>query len=294
MKPPAFEYVRPSTLDEALQALADTTVEAKVLAGGQSLIPLLNFRLAFPSRLVDIKGIAALDYIRSDGARLRIGAATSTATVERSAEVARHLPILSEACHWVGHVQIRNRGTIGGSIAHADPSAEIPALCVLLDAELTVRSQARTRSVKANGFFHGFLTTGLEKDEILEEVSFPILPDGTRWGFREFAVRRGDFALAGAGCVLRTAKEGTVEEARTVLFGATDFPVRSTKAESALTGKRLNAEMIQETARAATEALREETAGDADRLYRLEVAEVMLRRALQDATTEGKSRGGAQ
>jgi carbon-monoxide dehydrogenase medium subunit len=294
LKPPAFDYVRPSTVDEAVALLADSEQDAKVLAGGQSLIPLLNFRLAFPTRLVDVKGIHGLDYIRVDGDHLRIGATTLTRSVELSPEVARVLPILTEACHWVGHVQIRNRGTVGGSIAHADPSAEIPALSVLLDAELKVRSNSATRIAASNGFFQGFLSTGLEKGELLEEIAFPIPNRQARWGFREFAVRRGDFALAGAACVLSSGNDGTIEDARAVVFGATDFPVRVAATENDLRGKRLTGDVIEAAARSAGVALQAETNGDADRAYRVEVAEVMLRRALDDAMSEGKSGGGGQ
>ena len=293
VKPPAFEYVRPSSLDEAVRLLADPAKESKVLAGGQSLIPLLNFRLAYPRRLVDIKGIAELAYIRRDGDRLRIGATTRTRDIEESDAVAAALPLLTEACHWVGHVQIRNRGTIGGSLAHADPSAELPAVCVLLDAELKVRGSAGTRTTSANGFFHGFLSTDLAPDEILEEVAFTIPAAGTRWGFREFAHRRGDFALAGAACTLRLNRDGVVEQAVALVFGATPSPRRSAAAAAMLHGNRVTNEAIREAAQMTRRELASEPAGDSEQAYRQELCEVMLVRALTDAVNEGASRGVA-
>ncbi len=292
MKPPAFEYVRPATLDEAVTLLADSSRENKVLAGGQSLIPLLNFRLAFPQRLVDIKGIASLSSLRREGNALVIGATTPTREVELSSTVKQALPILSEATRWVGHVQIRNRGTVGGSIAHADPSAEIPALCVLLGAEFLVRSPRGSRTAAAEDFFHGFLSTDLQPDEVLEAVRFPIPVAGSRWGFREFALRRGDFALAGAGCVLEVSG-GAVTDARAVVFGASDVPIRASDAESALQGQRLTKETIAQAAARAGTRLQATAAGDADRAYRAEVAEVMLRRALEDALDHGETPAGA-
>jgi carbon-monoxide dehydrogenase medium subunit len=287
--------MRPSTLDEAVRLLADTTTESKILAGGQSLIPLLNFRLAFPQRLVDIKGIAELAYIRrSPGqpGRLNIGATTRTRDIEQSKDVQQSVPILAEACHWVGHVQIRNRGTIGGSLAHADPSAEIPAVCVLLDAELKIRGKQGTRTAKANGFFHGFLSTDLAPDEILEEISLPTLPQGARWGFREFAHRRGDFALAGAACTLQLNPDGSIKEARAVIFGATDAPARASATEASLKNKKPVQQTIQDAASQASRSLQQTRDGQShnpDRAYRTELAEVMLRRALEDAVRHGRT-----
>jgi aerobic carbon-monoxide dehydrogenase medium subunit len=281
MKPPPFEYSRPSTVADAVGLLAQAGDEGKLLAGGQSLVPLLNFRLASPRLIVDLNRVAELSYTRRDNGMLRLGAMTRTRELETSHEIATANPLVAHAAHWIGHVQIRNRGTVGGSLAHADPAAELPALCVLLGAELKVRGQNGERSVAAEGFFHGLMTTGLNSDDVLTELAIPVLPAGTKWGFREFAQRHGDFAVAGAACTLGR------DEARLVLFGVTDAPVRCIEAERELS-RRVDSKALDAALAAARRQLAQSDDGGR-RAYQRQVAEVMLRRALEDAAGRGQS-----
>src|SRR5581483_3626621 len=186
MKPPPFEYDAPTTLGEALDLLAEYGDDAKVLAGGQSLVPLLNFRLARPDRLVDLNGVAELAGLREESGELVIGSMTRTAELERSPAVAARFPLLREAVRFVGHFQIRNRGTVGGSVAHADPAAELPAVLLALGARFLAASKAGVRAVAADDFFHGHFTTALRADEVLTEIRVPA-PTGSGYGFEELA-----------------------------------------------------------------------------------------------------------
>jgi len=224
MKPPPFEYDAPTTLGEALDLLAEHGDEAKVLAGGQSLVPLLNFRLARPDRLVDLNRVAELAGIREEEGELVLGAMTRTGELERSALVAGRFPLLLEAAHFVGHFQIRNRGTVGGSVAHADPAAELPAAFLALRARFTAASRGGTRSIAADDFFHGHFTTALRADEILIEIRVPA-PTGRGYGFEELARRPGDFALGGIACALG-------DSPRVVALGLAGRPVRLAAAEA--------------------------------------------------------------
>src|SRR5438552_13449925 len=196
MKPAAFEYVAPHSLEEAVEALSNGGADAKLLAGGQSLIPLLNFRLARPSLLVDLNRVADLAYVAQRDRGIAIGAMTRQVTIERNAALATQQPLLVEAIAWVGHTAIRSRGTVGGSLAHADPAAELPAVAVCLDAQLSIVGPHGRRTVAAQGFFQGYLTTVLEPDEILQESGLPPLAPSTGQAWLEFARRHGDFALA--------------------------------------------------------------------------------------------------
>jgi CO/xanthine dehydrogenase FAD-binding subunit len=281
MKPADFEYVRPETVAEAIAALQGSDGEGKLLAGGQSLVPLMNFRLATPRLLVDINRTAGLaDVARADG-HLRIGAMARMRALETEPLVRQMHPLLAAAASWVGHVQIRNRGTVGGSLAHADPAAEIPAICVLADAELGISGPDGDRVVQAADFFLGFLYTSLGESDVLTEIRIPVLDQGDGWGFREFAHRRGDFALAGSAATLRIT-DGIVERARCVVFGTPDRPVRSPSAEAALVGAAASPDRLAEAARiAADEALLEDPRPDA--AYRRALTETMVRRALEDA-----------
>jgi carbon-monoxide dehydrogenase medium subunit len=294
MKPPDFEYARPSSVPEAVALLAAAGGDGKILAGGQSLVPLLNFRLATPALLVDINRISELGYVVEDGETLRVGAGTRMRTLELDPLVRERIPILRAAAAWVGHVQIRNRGTVGGSIAHADPAAEVPAICALLDAELVAVGPRGERRIAASSFFAGFLTTDLREDEVLVEARFPIPAPAARWGFREFAQRRGDFALAGAAAMISGAADGTVDQARVVVFGTADRPLRATDAEVGLAGATLSPHAIAAAASsAAAAAAAEDPRPDAD--YRRRLTETMVRRALEDAVahraTDGSNDG---
>ena len=263
MKPAAFEYRAPRSLDEALH-LIDTNREAKLLAGGQSLVPVLNFRLASPPLLIDLNRIGALAGIReeADGA-LVIGAMTRHRAIEKSQLVRRANPLLSAAMPHIAHAQIRNRGTIGGSLAHADPAAELPAVCVACDAEMLIRHASGTRRVPARQFFRGFFTTALEPNEILASIRFPAWPAHRRHGFVELARRRGDFAIVG---VALTAEGGKADIA---IFGAEEVP-------RLFAGERVTPDTPGSIA--ARCAPRSDHHASAD--YRRELIEVLTRRAL--------------
>jgi CO/xanthine dehydrogenase FAD-binding subunit len=225
VKPPPFAYHAPPSIEEALPLLGD---DSTVLAGGQSLVPLLNLRLARPEVVIDINGIAELDYIRADDGPLRIGAMTRQSALERSELVARGWPLLSKAIRHVGHPQIRSRGTVGGSVAHADPAAELPAALIALGARVHLRSAGGPRAVDASEFFLGPLYTARRPDELLVEIEVPAEPDRAGCGFAEHARTHGDFATAGAAAVVRPGRAGIA------LFGAGPAPARAEAAERAL------------------------------------------------------------
>jgi CO/xanthine dehydrogenase FAD-binding subunit len=228
VKPAPFDYRAPASVADALPLLG---LESSVLAGGQSLVPLLNLRLARPELVVDVNGIAELDYLHADNGPLRIGAMTRQVTLERSELVRRRWPLLHKAVGFVGHPQIRSRGTVGGSVAHADPAAELPAALVALDAVIHLRSAEGSRSVAAGDFFRGALYTAREPDELLVEVEVPEQPDGARSGFAEHARTHGDFATAGAAAVIAPGEKVAI-----ALLGAGPAPARANAAERALAG----------------------------------------------------------
>ena len=265
VKPPVFKYLAPASLDEAVAALADD--EAKVLAGGQSLVPMLNFRLLAPSLLVDIGRIPGLDYIQDDGAAgLRIGAMTRHHSLETSDLVRQRFPVLNAAMQYVAHLAIRNRGTIGGSLCHADPAAELPGLMLLLDAQLVTTQ----RTIAAVDFYQGTLDNVLAEDEILTEIQLPALPAGTGWGFEEFARRSGDFALTAVGATV-------ADDVRIAVIGAHDTPLRLTKAEA------LYPDMDAVVA-AARDAVSPNDDLHASADYRRHLVGILTRRALESAT----------
>ncbi|HUF38842.1 MAG TPA: xanthine dehydrogenase family protein subunit M [Anaerolineales bacterium] len=237
MKPAPFQFIAPDTLEEALEALETYGSDAKLLAGGQSLIPAMNFRLTQPAVLIDLNRIASLSYITEDPDGLQIGAMTRQRAVERSARVAERLPLLHEAMPHIAHVQIRNRGTIGGSLAHADPAAELPVIALALDARLHIRSRTGRRTVAAADFFQFMFSTDLGPGEILEEIEFPALPERTGWAFEEFARRKGDYALAGVAAWIRLDDGNVIHSARLVYLNLGVGPVRAVEAETALAGQ---------------------------------------------------------
>ena len=283
MKPPPFAYVAATSVAEAVAALAAHDGEAKVIAGGQSLVPMLNFRLLAPSALVDINGIAELDFVEptADGG-LRIGALTRHYTMLTSPEVAAAFPVVSEAMRHVAHLAIRNRGTIGGSLSHADPAAELPMMAVLLDATLTLAGPNGERDLAAADFFDGALTTVLAEDELLTTITLPPLPDGHGWGFHEFAQRAGDFALAAAAAVL-TIDDGKAANVRLAVMGVDENPARITAAEAALDGQAVTDEAIAAAVAAVRAAVDppEDLHGSA--AYRRHVVGGMAERAIRDA-----------
>lgn len=287
MKPAPFDYVAPRSLDEALTALADGGSDAKLLAGGQSLIPLLNFRLARPSLLIDLNRVAELAYVSPRDGGVAIGAMTRQATVERDLNLRQAQPLLFEAIGWVGHPAIRSRGTIGGSLAHADPAAELPAVAVCLDAQFSVASPRGRRTVTAGDFFQGYLTTVLEPDEILVETWLPSVRAGTGQAWLEFARRHGDFALAGVAVSL-TLDHDKVYDARIVLTGVGGRPARAREAETLLVGGR-----VPDRASAAADAARSAIDPDADihatKEYRTHLAGVLTERAIHVAHERAQS-----
>ncbi len=282
MKPAQFDYLCPRTVDEAVDLLARHGDDAKVLAGGQSLVPLMNMRLARPAVIIDINRIAGLEYLREEHGVLRLGALTRQRAAERSPLVADRCPLLRDALRLVGHVQIRNRGTIGGSIAHADPAAELTAILVALDGEITVRSARGTRVIPAADLFVTYLTTSLDPRELLVEVRIPALPRGAGWSWMEIARRHGDFALAGVGVVL-TVRRGAIAEARIALTGVGPTPVRAARAERLLVGRAPSEALWGEAAEAVRAAVTPEGDIHASAEYRTHVSGVLAQRALREA-----------
>jgi CO/xanthine dehydrogenase FAD-binding subunit len=237
MKPATFEYIVADSIDMAVASLARAS-DAKIIAGGQSLVPMLNFRLLRPSVLVDINRIPDLAYVREDGDAVRIGALTRHHQLETSPVIAAHFPALAEAMTHVAHLAIRNRGTIGGSLSHADPAAELPMMALLLDAELRIVSVAGARTVAARDFFRDALAVDLAEDEIVTEIVLPKLPH-TGWDFEEVARRSGDFALAAVAVTL-TLAGGAIAQARVAMTGVAPTARRATEAERLLVGTKLD------------------------------------------------------
>ncbi len=283
MKPARFEYDDPRTVDETLALLATYGDECKVLAGGQSLVPLMNFRLARPQRLIDINGVAPLAHITREDGRLMIGALTRHTEIERSEEIAGGWPLLSEAIGWVGHVQIRNRGTVGGSVAHADPAAELPAVFAALDARFHIRSKRGSRTLPWHEFFVSEFTTALAPDELLTDVEVPSPGAASGMGFVEFARRHGDFALGGAAAVVQLDAAGRCTRAAIALLSAASRPVRAAGAESRLRGETLDDKTIRAAAADAVKGLQPTADLHGSTEYRLRLLETMTERALMVA-----------
>jgi carbon-monoxide dehydrogenase medium subunit len=284
MKPPKFRYFAPKSLGEALALLEEHADEARVLAGGQSLVPLMNMRLVHPNVLIDINGISELSFIKASDRGLAIGALTRDATLAGDSTIAEGLSVLREAAHNVGHPAIRNRSTVGGSIAHADPAAELPAVMVALNAEFVARSRSGSRTISAQNFFKGFLTTDLREGEMLTELLIPGLPPRSGSAFVEFARREGDYALAGVAAVITVDEDGTIADARLGLCSVGPAPVRSQSAEALLYGQRLGKAAWDAAATAVVSVLDEPLSdihGSAD--YRRHLAAVLTKQALAAA-----------
>ncbi|MEZ5121823.1 MAG: FAD binding domain-containing protein [Solirubrobacterales bacterium] len=288
MKPAAFSYVRADSAEEALAALASNGDDAKLLAGGQSLIPMMNLRLAQPEVLVDIGRARDLEGIVHDGG-LRIGATTRQAALLTSADARALAPLIADAMRYVSHPAIRSRGTVGGTLAHADPAAELPAVMVALDATMTVRGPAGTRNVPASDFFVTYLTTAIDEGEMLSEVYVPppVVAGDVRDVFLEVARRHGDYALVAVATRLVLDPTGSVTHARIVLSGVGDVPVRATDAEQRLVGERLGDEAIaREAGLLAAGPLSPPADIHASSRYRQDVAAVLVRRAIVAAGKE--------
>ena len=252
MKPPRFQYCAPYMLDEALALLDQNSEDTKVLAGGQSFVPLLNMRLASPTYIVDINHIDELHYIEQEDSYLAIGATVRQRQVERSVLVQKKHPLLVEVIKHIGHMQIRNRGTIVGSVAHADPSAELPALLTCLNGEVLVQSIHGERVIKAEKFFTGYLSTAIEPGEMLTEVRFPLITPEAGWAFLEFARRAGDYALVGAAAVLNPAADDHCMSAHIAYLGIAGAPIRGYDVEAAIVGTALDDAAIDAAAEASS------------------------------------------
>jgi CO/xanthine dehydrogenase FAD-binding subunit len=281
MKSPPFDYRDPHTLDEALFFLFQYGDDAKVLAGGQSLVPLMNFRLARPAVVVDINQIHELSYILENEEEVRIGAMTRQSNVETDEGVKRNYPLLPCAIAQIAHSAIRNRGTVGGSLAHADPAAELAAVTLCADAEIKIRSRDEVRWVSSRDFFQGPYTTSLEPTEILEEVKF-LKPSGTaETVFLEFSRRQGDFALVGVAAMLETNEDNSCRQARIALCGAGSVPYRAAAVERVLMGERLTLKIIKDAVSVVTEGLESYSDVHASSGYREHLARVLTYRALE-------------
>jgi CO/xanthine dehydrogenase FAD-binding subunit len=287
MKPPKFDYHAPATVEQALELLGRYGGDAKVLAGGQSLMPLLNFRLSRPAALVDLNRIPSLAYVREQDGQVRLGAMTRQRTIEFSPLVRERVPLLGEATRWVGHLPIRTRGTIGGSIAHADPAAEYPAVLTALEGEVVARGPKGERVVKAKDLFQTYLTTSLTPDEILVEVRMPAMPAGAGYALEEFARRHGDFAIVGIAAVV--VKDGArCALARLATAGAGPVPVRLRAAEEILERDGLSDAAIEAASRRASELVSPDSDIHASADYRRHLTGVLTKRALKRALGVGR------
>ncbi|MEZ5878111.1 MAG: xanthine dehydrogenase family protein subunit M [Tepidamorphaceae bacterium] len=280
MKPAPFEYLRATSVSEALEFLQHD--DAKIIAGGQSLVPMMNFRLTQPERLVDINAIAELTEISEDGADIVIGSLVRHAEAMRSPLLARRLPVIAEAMRHVAHLAIRNRGTVGGSLVHADPSAEWPLLVALLNGEIIVEGPEEWRYLAAEEFFIAPLVTDIGEDEILTAVRFPEPPSGAGMAFDEVARRAGDFAMAASGALVQV-EGGVIRDLRVALGGVGDGPVRATALEEELTGKPVDAVSVADIAELACEGLEPMTDLHASAEYRLHLVPVLVGRVLETA-----------
>ena len=285
MKPSSFEYLTPKTVKETIGLLEQYGDEIKVLAGGQSLVPMLNFRVARPKFLVDINGIRELEYIREERGELVIGALTREWAVEKSPLVREKCPILPKAISYIGHLPIRTRGTIGGSLVHADPSAELPIMACALDAKMKIVGPAGERVLRAEEFFMTYLTSAMEAAEILVEVRIPVFAAQTGWSFMELSRRHGDFAIVAVASMLTMGEKGVCQKAKIALGGVAPTPIRARAAEDLLTGKPITEALMAEAGIKAAEATDPESDYHASAEYRKDMARVYTVRSLKEAWT---------
>ena len=283
MKPCAFEYLSPQTVEEAIELLDRYGDDAKIIAGGQSLVPMMNFRLARPEILIDINSIKELEYIKTEGDELAIGALTRERDIEESPVVVEKWPILAKAISFIGHSTIRNRGTIGGSLVHADPSAEIPTILCALNGSVKVVGPSGEQILQPEEFFLTYLTTSLEPSDLLVEIRIPALPKNTGWSFMELSRRSGDFAIVAVGILLLTETSGVCREARISMGGVAPTPVRAQEAEALLAGQKITKKLIEEAAQQAAEETDTEPDYHASAEYRMDMARVFVKRGLQEA-----------
>ncbi len=254
MKPAPFEYFVPDTLEQAFELLREYGDDAKILAGGQSLVPAMNFRIHQPEVLVDLNRLPELGYIREDGNVVRVGAMTRERHLEFDDLIAKRTPLLHEAVPFIAHPQIRNRGTIGGSLVNADPAAELPVLMLALNARLKSRNTSSERWIEAQDFFVGMFTTALEADELLVEIELPVIPPHTGWSFMEVAPRAGDYALMGVAVYVTLDEEMKCKEAKLVFLNAGDGPVVANESANSLKGEGITERLIESAAQFASES----------------------------------------
>jgi aerobic carbon-monoxide dehydrogenase medium subunit len=293
VKPPVFEYVRAESIEHAVDAISALGDDAKFIAGGQSLVPLMAIRLSWPSHLIDVSGVGELSGISvaPDGA-LTIGASTVQRSIERSPEVAKACPLLPDAISYIGHFPVRNRGTIGGSLAHGDPASELPLCAVVLDAELVTRRPGDVRRVvPASEFFLGPLMTDLQPDELVVEVRFPAWPAGGGWGFAEFSRRSGDFAIVAVAAILRLADDGTIAEGRIAVSGVGSTPLRVPEAEAVLHRRPADGDTFARAGAEVAGSIDPHSDSNGSAAYHRNLAAVLVERALADA--HGRATAGA-
>jgi CO/xanthine dehydrogenase FAD-binding subunit len=288
LKPADFEYHRPRKIEEALDLLLKFGDEGKILAGGQSLMPLMNFRLAQPAHIIDINFIEGVDYVRSEKGMIKIGCLARQSRVLDDPLIRQRCPLLAEALTYVGYEQIRNRGTLCGSLAHADPAAELPAVLLALDGFVTVASTTTKREVAADDFFQSYLTTCLSGDEMLLEASIPETPPGAGWSFTEFARRFGDFAIVGVA-VLLVREQEKIADARITLTGVGDKPWREPGVEQMLIGQKASADLFAKIGVEIATRVNPGSDIHASESYRRSLATALTRRALNDAWQKARN-----
>jgi aerobic carbon-monoxide dehydrogenase medium subunit len=287
MKPAPFEYLRPTSLGDALQALSKHGGTGKILAGGQSLIPMMNLRLARPEVLIDINRLPGLDQVKAEGSELVIGALARHSSLYESPVVAKHCPLMSEAYRHVAHKPIRNRGTLGGNISHADPASEMPAVLLAVGATVIAKNVKGERKIAAKDFFQGPLTTALKPDEMLTEIRIPAAPTNQGCAFEEEATRKGDFAMAAVAVTL-TLSGGNCSQAAVAVAGMGDRAVRLDKVEAVLIGKPVNDAAIEQAAALAKQSVAPESSYHADAEFKRDLVEALTARALKSALARCK------
>lgn len=282
MKPAPFDYERPATLNAALNLLKDSGGRSKIIAGGQSLVPMMNFRVVRPDRLIDINRIAELDYHRIEGSELVIGALCRHADLKGSQVVKQACPLMHAAYQWVAHGPVRNRGTLCGNLCHADPASEMPSVVLATNAVMVLRSSGAKREVPAGQFFLGQFETATTDNEVLVEVRIPVAPKNQGWGFHEVSVRKGDFAIVAAAASLKT-ENGKVQAVTIALSGVDSHAIRMSQAEKVLVGKRAEDAAFREAAAASAAAVSPNSDIHGSAEYRRDLAKTLVYRALRDA-----------
>ena len=288
MKPAPFAYAAPSTLEEAIALLSQHGDAAKLLAGGQSLVPMMNFRLARPEYVIDINRVAGLDFVAERDATLVVGAMTRQRRLERSDVVRQQYPLLHEAILFIGHAAIRNRGTVGGSIAHADPAAELPAVLLAYGGHVQVQGSHGSRQIAAEDLFLTYFTTTLEADEILTAVHFPAWPSGTGWCFLEESRRHGDFAMVGVAALVTLDAEARCSRAAVAITGVGGAPYKVAEALTLLQGQTVDETRIAAVAQAASEGIDPDGDIHASADFRRHLSGVLTRRALTRAAERAR------